>query len=156
MNLVSINPSNNKIIESHKQFTENRVNRIIDSSHNCFLEWRNKSITYRSKRMLDLAELLKQKEELGTLMTQEMGKPIKQSIAEAEKCAWVCEYYANNAEQFLSNKEISTESNKSFISFQPIGLVLAIMPWNFPFLASVPICFTNSNGWKCRYFKTRF
>ena len=134
MNLVSINPSNNKIIESHKQFTENRVNRIIDSSHNCFLEWRNKSITYRSKRMLDLAELLKQKkEELGTLMTQEMGKPIKQSIAEAEKCAWVCEYYANNAEQFLSNKEISTESNKSFISFQPIGLVLAIMPWNFPF-----------------------
>ena len=62
-----------------------------------------------------------------------MGKPIKQSIAEAEKCAWVCEYYANNAEQFLSNKEISTESNKSFISFQPIGLVLAIMPWNFPF-----------------------
>ena len=134
MNLVSINPSNNKIIESHKQFTENRVNRIIDSSHNCFLEWRNKSITYRSKRMLDLAELLKQKkEELGALMTQEMGKPIKQSIAEAEKCAWVCEYYANNAEQFLSNKEISTESNKSFISFQPIGLVLAIMPWNFPF-----------------------
>ena len=107
MNLVSINPSNNKIIESHKQFTENRVNRIIDSSHNCFLEWRNKSITYRSKRMLDLAELLKQKkEELGALMTQEMGKPIKQSIAEAEKCAWVCEYYANNAEQFLSNKEI--------------------------------------------------
>ena len=61
MNLLSINPSNNKIIESHKQFTENRVNRIIDSSHNCFLEWRKKSITYRSKRMLDLAELLKQK-----------------------------------------------------------------------------------------------
>jgi succinate-semialdehyde dehydrogenase/glutarate-semialdehyde dehydrogenase len=84
--------------------------------------------------MRDLAELLKQKKEkLGALMTQEMGKPIKQSIAEAEKCAWVCEYYADNAERFLSKKEISTDSKKSFISFQPIGLVLAIMPWNFPF-----------------------
>jgi succinate-semialdehyde dehydrogenase/glutarate-semialdehyde dehydrogenase len=84
--------------------------------------------------MSDLAELLKQKKEkLGALMTQEMGKPIKQSIAEAEKCAWVCEYYADNAERFLSKKEISTDSKKSFISFQPIGLVLAIMPWNFPF-----------------------
>jgi succinate-semialdehyde dehydrogenase/glutarate-semialdehyde dehydrogenase len=84
--------------------------------------------------MKNLAKLLKQrKEELGVLMTQEMGKPINQSIAEAEKCAWVCEYYADNAGQFLSKKEISTDSKKSFISFQPIGLVLAIMPWNFPF-----------------------
>ena len=84
--------------------------------------------------MRHLAELLKQKKELlGLLMTKEMGKPIKQSIAEAEKCAWVCEYYADNAEKFLSQKEIPTGSTKSFISFQPIGIVLAIMPWNFPF-----------------------
>ena len=84
--------------------------------------------------MRHLAELLKQKKDLlGLLMTKEMGKPIKQSIAEAEKCAWVCEYYADNAEKFLSQKEIPTGSTKSFISFQPIGIVLAIMPWNFPF-----------------------
>ena len=134
MNLVSINPANNKILESHKEISTENINQIINSSYNTYLEWRNKSISYRSKRMRDLAELLKQKKEkLGALMTQEMGKPIKQSIAEAEKCAWVCEYYADNAKRFLSKKEISTDSKKSFISFQPIGLVLAIMPWNFPF-----------------------
>ena len=134
MNLVSINPANNKILESHKEFSTEKINQIINSSYNTYLEWRNESISYRSNMMRDLAELLKQKKEkLGALMTQEMGKPIKQSIAEAEKCAWVCEYYADNAERFLSKKEISTDSKKSFISFQPIGLVLAIMPWNFPF-----------------------
>ena len=134
MNLISINPANNKKLNSYQEISKDSINQIIDSSFNTFLEWRNKSFSYRAKKMRYLAELLKQKkEELGLLMTKEMGKPIKQSIAEAEKCAWVCEYYADNAEQFLSQKEIPTESTKSFISFQPIGIVLAIMPWNFPF-----------------------
>ena len=134
MNLISINPSNNKKINSYQEISKDSINQIIDSSFNTFLEWRNKSFSYRAKKMRHLAELLKQKKELlGLLMTKEMGKPIKQSIAEAEKCAWVCEYYADNAEKFLSQKEIPTGSTKSFISFQPIGIVLAIMPWNFPF-----------------------
>ena len=134
MNLISINPANNKKINSYQEISKDSINQIIDSSFNAFLEWRNKSFSYRAKKMRHLAELLKQKKELlGLLMTKEMGKPIKQSIAEAEKCAWVCEYYADNAEKFLSQKEIPTGSTKSFISFQPIGIVLAIMPWNFPF-----------------------
>ena len=134
MNLISINPANNKKINSYEEISKDSINQIIDSSFNAFLEWRNKSFSYRAKKMRHLAELLKQKKELlGLLMTKEMGKPIKQSIAEAEKCAWVCEYYADNAEKFLSQKEIPTGSTKSFISFQPIGIVLAIMPWNFPF-----------------------
>ena len=134
MNLISINPANNNKINSYEEISKDSINQIIDSSFNTFLEWRNKSFSYRAKKMRHLAELLKQKKELlGLLMTKEMGKPIKQSIAEAEKCAWVCEYYADNAEKFLSQKEIPTGSTKSFISFQPIGIVLAIMPWNFPF-----------------------
>ena len=134
MNLISINPANNKKINSYEEISKDSINQIIDSSFNTFLEWRSKSFSYRAKKMRHLAELLKQKKELlGLLMTKEMGKPIKQSIAEAEKCAWVCEYYADNAEKFLSQKEIPTGSTKSFISFQPIGIVLAIMPWNFPF-----------------------
>ena len=133
MELISINPANHKILESHKEISDKIINQTIDSSHKTFLEWRKKSFSFKSKKMKDLAELLIQKKEkLGVLMTQEMGKPIKQSIAEVEKCAWVCEYYADNAEQFLSEKEISTNYSKSFISFQPIGIVLAIMPWNFP------------------------
>ena len=134
MNLISINPANNKKLNSYQEISKDSINQIIDSSFNAFLEWRNKSFSYRAKKMRHLAELLKKKKELlGLLMTKEMGKPIKQSIAEAEKCAWVCEYYADNAEKFLSQKEIPTGSTKSFISFQPIGIVLAIMPWNFPF-----------------------
>ena len=134
MNLISINPANNKKLNSYQEISKDSINQIIDSSFNTFLEWRNKSFSYRAKKMRHLAELLKQKKDLlGLLMTKEMGKPIKQSIAEAEKCAWVCEYYADNAEKFLSQKEIPTGSTKSFISFQPIGIVLAIMPWNFPF-----------------------
>ena len=134
MNLISINPANNKKINSYEEISKDSINQIIDSSFYTFLEWRNKSFSYRAKKMRHLAELLKQKKDLlGLLMTKEMGKPIKQSIAEAEKCAWVCEYYADNAEKFLSQKEIPTGSTKSFISFQPIGIVLAIMPWNFPF-----------------------
>ena len=134
MNLISINPANNKKLNSFQEISKDSINQIIDSSFNTFLEWRNKSFSYRAKKMRHLAELLKQKKDLlGLLMTKEMGKPIKQSIAEAEKCAWVCEYYADNAEKFLSQKEIPTGSTKSFISFQPIGIVLAIMPWNFPF-----------------------
>ena len=134
MNLISINPANNKKINSYEEISKDSINQIIDSSFNTFLDWRNKSFSYRAKKMRHLAELLKQKKDLlGLLMTKEMGKPIKQSIAEAEKCAWVCEYYADNAEKFLSQKEIPTGSTKSFISFQPIGIVLAIMPWNFPF-----------------------
>ena len=134
MNLLSTNPANNKQLKSHKEISVDSINRIINSSYNTYLQWKNKSFSYRSKKMRALAELLYlKKEKLGLLMTQEMGKPIKQSIAEAEKCAWVCEYYANNAEQFLSKRNISTKSTKSFISFQPIGIVLAIMPWNFPF-----------------------
>ena len=134
MNLISTNPANNKQLKSHKEISVDSINRIINSSYNTYLQWKNKSFSYRSKKMRALAELLYlKKEKLGLLMTQEMGKPIKQSIAEAEKCAWVCEYYANNAEQFLSKRNISTKSTKSFISFQPIGIVLAIMPWNFPF-----------------------
>ena len=134
MNLISINPANNKKINSYEEISKDSINQIIDSSFNTFLEWRNKSFSYRAKKMRHLAELLKQKKDLlGLLMTKEMGKPIKQSIAEAEKCACVCEYYADNAEKFLSQKEIPTGSTKSFISFQPIGIVLAIMPWNFPF-----------------------
>ncbi len=77
--------------------------------------------------------LREQSEELSKLMTEEMGKPIAQSRAEIEKCTWVCEYYAENAEKFLSDELIETDATKSFVSYQPLGVVLAVMPWNFPF-----------------------
>src|SRR5690606_18866075 len=84
--------------------------------------------------MLQAAEVLKSnKQEYAKLITQEMGKPIKQAIAEVEKCAWVCEYYAENAQNHLANEPVETDAYKSYISYEPIGVVLAIMPWNYPF-----------------------
>jgi acyl-CoA reductase-like NAD-dependent aldehyde dehydrogenase len=79
------------------------------------------------------ALLRERKEDLARLMALEMGKPLAQGRAEAEKCAWVCEYYAEHAEAFLRREEIPTDASHSFVQFEPLGIVLAVMPWNYPF-----------------------
>jgi succinate-semialdehyde dehydrogenase/glutarate-semialdehyde dehydrogenase len=110
------------------------VNNIINSTNIAFEEWKETSFKFRSELMMKAANLLREKkEEYSRLMTLEMGKPIAQSRAEVDKCAWVCEYYAENAEKFLSDDIIQTDASKSFVTFQPLGIVLAVMPWNFPF-----------------------
>jgi succinate-semialdehyde dehydrogenase/glutarate-semialdehyde dehydrogenase len=110
------------------------VNEIIDLSNSAFIEWGDTSYNFRSDLMMKAANVLRsKKEQYSKLMTLEMGKPITQSRSEVEKCAWVCEYYAENAEKFLADEFIQTDASKSFVTFQPLGIVLAVMPWNFPF-----------------------
>lgn len=110
------------------------VNNIIDLTADAFEKWKETSFGHRSNLMMKAAQVLKAKrEEYSELMTLEMGKPISQSKAEVEKCAWVCEYYADNAEKFLKDELIQTDASKSFVTYQPLGTVLAVMPWNFPF-----------------------
>jgi len=134
MTLKSVNPATGNTLQTFVEMTEDEVNAIVESVHGAFNGWRKTSFSFRAERMKEVAHLLREgKEDFGTLMTEEMGKPYKQSIAEAEKSAWVCEYYADNAEKFLANKNIATEATNSFVSYQPIGIVLAVMPWNFPF-----------------------
>ena len=134
MTLRSVNPATGDPLQSFVGMTKDEVNTIVESVHGAYCVWREKSFSFRAKRMKEVAHILRDgKEKFGTLMTEEMGKPINQSKAEAEKCAWVCEYYADNAEKFLANKDIATEATNSFVSYQPIGIVLAVMPWNFPF-----------------------
>jgi len=132
--LQSVNPANLQILKTYPQMLPSEVNKIIDLSNNAFNEWRNTSFNFRSELMMKAANVLRsKKEEYSKLMTLEMGKPIAQSRAEVDKCAWVCEYYAENAEKFLTDELIETDASKSFITFQPLGIVLAVMPWNFPF-----------------------
>jgi len=132
--LQSINPANLQTIKTHPQMSSSEVNQIIDLAHNSFESWKETSLKHRSKLMMKAADVLrKNKVDYSKLMTLEMGKPISQSRAEVEKCAWVCEYYAENAEKFLADELIETDATKSFVSFQPLGIVLAVMPWNFPF-----------------------
>lgn len=132
--LQSINPTNLQTIKTYSRMPSSEVKEIIDLTNNAFEEWRETSFSHRSKLMTNAADVLRvKKEEYSRLMTLEMGKPITQSRAEVDKCAWVCEYYAENAEKFLSDELIATDASKSFVTFQPLGIVLSVMPWNFPF-----------------------
>lgn len=132
--LKSINPANGKVVKTYKPHTKEGVNSIINSVDKTWHHWRSTSFMYRSQLMQNLASILRsKKEELALLMALEMGKVKKEGIAEIEKCASVCEYYAANAESFLENETIETEASKSFVAYQPIGTILAVMPWNFPF-----------------------
>ncbi len=132
--LNSVNPAIGKLIRSYPEMTIEEVNKIIYLVNDAFKEWKETTLNKRAKLMLNAANVLReQREELSKLMTEEMGKPIAQSRAEIEKCAWICEYYTANAEKFLEDELIETDAAKSFVTYQPLGVVLAVMPWNFPF-----------------------
>ena len=132
--IESVNPYNGKPLEKYSIFTDNDIDKVLVKSDQVFQSWKNESVEHRSGLLKKLAKrLLDNKKSYAQLMSKEMGKPIIQGIAEIEKCAWACDFYAKNAVRFLADDLIDTEADESFISYDPIGCVLAIMPWNFPF-----------------------
>jgi succinate-semialdehyde dehydrogenase/glutarate-semialdehyde dehydrogenase len=134
MAIESINPATGKRIRAYDEMPASEVDAIVDRAHQAHIDWRETSFSDRSQRMRAAARILRERAaEYARLMTEEMGKPIKDGRAEAEKCAWACEYYAEKAEEFLSPISVATDASKSFVAFEPIGVVLAVMPWNFPF-----------------------
>lgn len=131
---LSINPYTGEEIHSYKNHTQSEVKMIIQEADKRFYSWRETFFSNRKKLMLAVAdELKKNKKEYAEMMVLEMGKPITQAIAEVEKCAWVCEYYAESAEKILQNRIIETDADKSYVSYEPLGVVLAVMPWNYPY-----------------------
>ena len=134
MKIQSINPYTEEVIQEFDLMTEQEVDGEIRKSRAAFLKWRDTPVAERATYLTKLAGTLrKNKKKYAELITREMGKPIKDSMAEVEKCAWLSDYYAENAAAFLKPEEITTEAKKSYVVFQPLGIVLAIMPWNFPF-----------------------
>ena len=132
--MQSINPYSGELIATYQNYSPEKTREIIDLVDNAFQQWKTTKFSTRKGLMLKLRQqLLDQKETLADLMTAEMGKVKREAIGEIEKCAWVCAYYAENAESFLKNETIKTEASDSYVSFQPLGIVLAVMPWNFPF-----------------------
>src|SRR5213596_1558358 len=130
----SINPATEEVIATFEQFTPAQVEQALVEADTAFRQWREQSFAERSKAMRRAAELLrKRKERYAGLITAEMGKPITQAEAEVEKCAWVCEYFADHAERFLARRPAQTNARLSYVAFEPLGVVLAVMPWNFPF-----------------------
>ena len=134
MLIQTINPANGKIVQTFEQYSSAQVSEIIDLTHEAFLNWRNVEFVTKKALMKNAAAILReQKNEFGKILTLEMGKPITQAMAEVEKCALVCDYYAENAENILREEIIATDASESFVRFDPLGIVLAVMPWNFPF-----------------------
>jgi acyl-CoA reductase-like NAD-dependent aldehyde dehydrogenase len=130
----TVNPSTGKVIAAYDNISPEEVSRKVKSARDALAKWKKLDIAERAEYMRKLGRVMrKNREEYARLVTEEMGKPIRQSLAEIEKCAWVCDYYAERAEVFLRDEIIPTEFRKSFVSFEPLGVVACIMPWNYPF-----------------------
>ena len=133
MALTSINPATGQTVHEYDAVSDDGAKEIVDAAHAAFLGWRETSFDTRAKALSKAASLLRaDKEALGRLMTEEMGKPLKQAVAEIEKCALGCDYYADHGARLLEPQVIQTDARKSYVSYRPLGVVLAIMPWNFP------------------------
>lgn len=129
-----INPATGKQIRVYDGMTWEEVAQAVEQAHEAFRVWRRVPFAERAARMRRAAELLRERADYyARLMAEEMGKPIRDGRAEAQKCAWVCAYYAEHAERFLAPELVETDARKSFVAFEPLGVILAIMPWNFPF-----------------------
>jgi succinate-semialdehyde dehydrogenase/glutarate-semialdehyde dehydrogenase len=134
MSIQSINPATGETLDSFKETSGQELDRILMGAHAAFLQWREVPFARRAQRMREAAQILRaRRAEYARTMTLEMGKPIVQGEAEVDKCAWACEYYADHAEAFLAEQPRETEAARSYVRFDPLGPVLAVMPWNFPF-----------------------
>jgi len=134
MTIKAINPTTGETIASYQEMTDGGLRDAISQTHSAFLDWRRTRFSSRAGLMHEAARVLREDAgKYADLMATEMGKPIRDGVAEVQKCAAACDYYADNAERFLATEPIKTEARKSQVIFQPLGVVLAVMPWNFPF-----------------------
>ena len=132
--LESVNPATGELVRRYDEASDADVARALLAAERAFSDWRRRSFAERATVIAAAAGRLRERrDELARLMAVEMGKPLAQGRSELEKCSWVCRYYAEQGEAFLSPEVVATDASKSFVAFQPLGPVLAVMPWNFPF-----------------------
>ena len=132
--IASVNPANGQIVRSFSPLSETEVDARIQRAVDTYRRYRRTPVAERGRLLLKAAEILEsEKERFAKLMVLEMGKTLKAAVEEAVKCAWGCRYYAQNAERFLAEEVVQTNATRSYIAYQPIGPILAVMPWNFPF-----------------------
>src|SRR5690606_36562154 len=130
----TVNPATGEQVNEYERISISKAKEKIAMSAEVFALWKQTDLNERSTKMYALADLFEgKKEEYALLATTEMGKTIVQARKEIEKCAWICRFYAENAKNYLEKEIVDTEATKSYITFQPMGAVLAVMPWNFPF-----------------------
>lgn len=134
MTIKAINPANKQIISHYEQLTDQQAEQQIIKSNQQWQKWKNTDFKTRSELMIKASGVLSANtDKYARLMTEEMGKPISSSRSEVEKCAWVCRYYAQHAQEMLKTEYVPTDAFRSMVTYHPLGLILGIMPWNFPF-----------------------
>ena len=134
MPISSINPATGEVLETFEPFSREQVDAALDQAYTTQLAWRELTFAERGRHLHAVASYLRDHQtELARTATLEMGKPIVEAEAEIEKCAWNCEYYADNAERMLANERVESSASESYVSYLPLGVVLAVMPWNFPY-----------------------
>ena len=134
MSIATINPATGELLKTFEPLTDSEIERKLEKAAAAFVKHKKVPFARRARMLLAAATILEnEKETFGRIMTTEMGKTFRSAVEEAAKCAWVCRYYAENAEQFLADEVVETTASQSYIRYQPLGPVLAVMPWNFPF-----------------------
>lgn len=134
MAIASINPATGKLLQKFEPLPDSQIEAKLQRAADTFPAFRSLPFAERARMMNNAAGILEsEKEDLGRIMTAEMGKTFRSAVDEAVKCAWACRYYAENAEKFLADEIVETGAARSYIRYQPLGVILAIMPWNFPF-----------------------
>ena len=134
MAIATVNPATGEVLKTFEPLSNAQIEAKLQLAADTFPRFRRLSFAARAAMMNKAAEILERdKEDLGRLMTLEMGKTFRSAVDEAVKCAWACRYYAENAESYLADEEVATNARRSYVKYQPMGVVLAIMPWNFPF-----------------------
>src|SRR5688572_14608539 len=132
MAVQSVNPATEEVLASFEEHSQRQIDEVLDQSVKSFRDWRERPFAERSRLMHAAAtELRRDADRYALLITLEMGKPLAQSRAEVEKCAWCCDYFADNAEAFLADIPSPSSASESYVAFDPLGTILAIMPWNF-------------------------
>ena len=134
MTITTVNPATEETLAEFPEMSASQIEDILRNTDAACQAWRRVGLEDRVKRLRGLAARLREREaEYAELMSREMGKPLAEGEGEVQKCAWVCDYYAENAAEFLADEVIESDASRSFVTYQPLGVVLAIMPWNFPF-----------------------
>src|SRR2546429_3995063 len=134
MSIQTINPTTGEVLETFEPYSEQQINQALDQARQAFLQWRTISFAERGKQLHSVASYLRdRKTELGRIAVLEMGKSNTEAEAEVEKCAWSCDFFAENAGRFLADEKVASNATESYVAFRPLGVVLAIMPWNFPY-----------------------
>jgi succinate-semialdehyde dehydrogenase/glutarate-semialdehyde dehydrogenase len=134
MAIATVNPATGQLIKSFEPLSDSQIEVKLQKAADTFSEYRKVPFAERARMMLKAGAILEsEKENYARIMTTEMGKTFRSAVDEAAKCAWVCRYYAENAERFLADEVVETSASRSYIRYQPLGVVLAVMPWNFPF-----------------------